>query len=180
MRGLEVELVIFDCDGVLIDSEIISANILIDQLRSVGVSVDLDYVQAHFLGRSFPKVAGDIRDGLGIDLPGDFESRYHARLLKAFETGLKTTTGLEEMLDRLRPRACVATSSSPQRVRRSLELAGLSARFGDDVFTASEVENGKPAPDLFFHTARRMDVRPAACLIVEDSLPGVRAALPLR
>ncbi len=177
MIGQDIELVVFDCDGVLIDSEIISASILIDQLRAVGVNVDLDYVQNNFLGRSFPKVAQDIRGHLGVELPGSFENEYRASLLSEFELGLEKTNGLDDMLGQLRPRACVATSSSPQRVKRSLELGGLDSIFADSVFTASEVANGKPAPDLFLHTARSMAVAPANCLIVEDSLPGIRAAI---
>lgn len=177
MHGQNIELVIFDCDGVLIDSEIISAGILIDQLRSIGVNVDLDYVQCNFLGRSFPKVAQDIRDRIGVQLPENFESQYRSTLLTVFESDLEKTNGLEDMLNRLRPKACVATSSSPQRAKRSLELVGLDHRFGDHVFTASEVANGKPAPDLFLHTARSMNVPAANCLIVEDSLPGISAAI---
>lgn len=177
MNGHNIELVIFDCDGVLIDSEIISAGILIDQLRAVGVNVDLDYVQHNFLGRSFPKVAQDIREHIGVELPDSFETEYRASLLSEFELGLRKTDGLDDMLGQLRPSACVATSSSPQRVKRSLELVGLDRIFAGNVFTASEVANGKPAPDLFLHTARSMTVAPVNCLIVEDSLPGIRAAI---
>lgn len=172
----DIELVIFDCDGVLIDSETISARILIGQLSRVGIEVDFPYVQRHFLGRSWTKVAAEIRDTHGLTLDLDFEERYRSELLHAFETELKTTEGVEAVLDGLGVAFCVATSSSPKRVRRSLELSGLAPYFSERLYTASMVANGKPAPDLFLHVAARMGVEPKRCLVVEDSMPGLLAA----
>ena len=162
------ELVIFDCDGVLIDSEGLSAQVLTENLKEEGVVVDLDYFRTHLLGRSFATVVQAIHRGFGVALPQDFEARYISSLLAGFEHDLRTTEGIFEVLDSINTRFCVATSSSPRRVAKSLEVVGLSARFRDAVFTASEVENGKPAPDLFLH---------ARCLVIEDSLPGVEAGL---
>ncbi len=177
MTNGEIGLVIFDCDGVLIDSEVISARILIELLAGLGVHVDLDYVQRNFLGRSFPLVAEEIRTNLDYRLPADFEALYRSNLLAAFEHELHTVEGVESVLGKLAVSSCVATSSSPPRVKRSLELVGLSDFFGDRLFTASEVERGKPAPDLFLHAAARMNVDPARTLVIEDSVPGLRAAL---
>lgn len=171
-----IDLVIFDCDGVLIDSEVISARILIAQLGRVGVHVDFPYVQKHFLGRSWTKVAAEIRISYGLNLDTDFEEQYRSDLLKAFETELQSMCGVETILDRLDVACCVATSSSPKRVRRSLDLSGLSRFFGDRLFTASQVKNGKPAPDLFLFVAKAMGVAPQRCLVIEDSMPGVVAA----
>lgn len=177
MQTTEIDLVIFDCDGVLIDSEIISSKILIAQLADAGVSVDFQYFQRCFLGRSFPKVAKSVRETFDVVLPSDFESTYRSRLFKAFSTELKATAGVAKVLGNLSRPTCVATSSTPARVRKSLELTGLAHYFGRDVFTASEVKNGKPAPDLFFHTARKMNADPAKCLVIEDSLPGMAAGV---
>lgn len=171
------ELVIFDCDGVLIDSEGLSAQVLTENLKEEGVVVDLDYFRTHLLGRSFATVVQAIHRGFGVALPQDFEARYISSLLAGFEHDLRTTEGIFEVLDSISTRFCVATSSSPRRVAKSLEVVGLSARFRDAVFTASEVENGKPAPDLFLHAAAKMGVDPARCLVIEDSLPGVEAGL---
>ena len=171
-----IDLVIFDCDGVLIDSEIISSRILVRQLGEVGVEVDHAHVQRHFLGRSWPKVAAEIRSRHGLTLGPEFEERYRTDLLAAFETDLKTVEGVEAVIEALVVKSCVATSSSPKRATRSLELSGLSAYFGERLFTASQVENGKPAPDLFLFAAQRMGVAPEACLVIEDSLPGIEAA----
>lgn len=168
-------LVIFDCDGVLIDSETISARVLVELAAEAGIGFDAAYVREHFLGRSFPTVARTIREAFGLDLPTDFEARYRARLLERFEAELRPTEGVVEMLERLAVRACVATSSSPPRAARSLAIAGLD-RLLPDVFTASLVPRGKPAPDLFLHAAQAMGVAPGDCLVIEDSCPGLIAA----
>lgn len=176
MREDAIDLVIFDCDGVLIDSEVISARILIEQLGRVGVHVDFPYVQKHFLGRSWTKVAAEVRISYGLDLDSDFEERYRSELLAAFEKELCAMPGVDAVIDELGVASCVATSSSPKRARRSLFLSGLAPRFGERLFTASQVRKGKPAPDLFLFTADSMEVDPARCLVIEDSMPGVVAA----
>lgn len=169
------ELVIFDCDGVLIDSEIISAQMLVSELAGLGVRIDLDYVSRHFLGRSYPTVMQQIRHEFALDLPVAFEDQYRQRLMAAFEVGLKVMPHVREVLDTIALPYCVATSSSPMRARRSLEIAGLAA-LTERLFTATMVARGKPAPDLFLHAAAVMGVDPAQCLVIEDSLNGVRAA----
>ncbi len=176
IRDVEYDLVIFDCDGVLIDSEVISARTLIRQLAQVGVTVDFAHVQRHFLGRSWAKVAAEIRQMHGLDLSTDFEGNYRSELLGAYETELKATTGVEAILEGLAVPYCMATSSSPVRARRSLEISALAPYFDERVFTASQVEHGKPAPDLFLFAARSMGIAPGRCLVVEDSLPGIAAA----
>lgn len=171
-----IDLVIFDCDGVLIDSEVISARILIAQLGRVGVHVDFPYVQKHFLGRSWTKVAAEVRISYGLDLDSDFEDRYRSDLLAAFDTELHSVPGVETVIGQLGVASCVATSSSPKRARHSLDLSGLSSFFGERLFTASQVKNGKPAPDLFLFVAEAMGVAPSRCLVIEDSMPGILAA----
>lgn len=171
-----IDLIIFDCDGVLIDSEILSADVLIDELAKIGVVIDRAYVRRHFLGRSFPTVAQTLRDGHAPDLPDDFETRYRSALLRRFETDLRTTRGIEAVLEALTLPVCVATSSSPPRVRRSLEITGLARFFGEHVFTASQVAKGKPEPDLFLFAASQMGVPPHRTLVIEDSMPGLIGA----
>jgi HAD superfamily hydrolase (TIGR01509 family) len=171
------DLVIFDCDGVLIDSEIISARMLIAELARLGVVIDLDHVARHFLGRSYPTVMAQIRNDFHLDLPPDFEDRYRENLLDAFSRDLKIMPGVLQVLDELSVPACVATSSSPRRVEMSLHLTGLAGRMEGRVFTASQVDRGKPAPDLFLFAAERMGHPPSRTLVIEDSLTGVRAAL---
>ena len=171
------DLVIFDCDGVLIDSEIISARMLIAELGRLGVQIDLDFVARNFLGRSYPTVMSQIRREFGLDLPKDFEDQYRERLLEGFRRDLKVMPGVPDVLDTLSVPFCVATSSSPRRSRMSLDLTGLAGRVGDRLYTASEVAHGKPAPDLFLLAAARMRADPARTLVIEDSLTGIRAGL---
>lgn len=174
---MPISLVIFDCDGVLIDSEMISAEMLVRELSALGLAIDLDYVTRHFLGRSYPVVMQTIRREFGLDLPPEFEARYREALLAAFARDLKIMPGVREVMQRLAVPFCVATSSSPRRAATSLQLVGLEGLVGGRLFTASQVSRGKPAPDLFLHAAAEMGAAPADCLVIEDSLTGVRAGL---
>jgi HAD superfamily hydrolase (TIGR01509 family) len=169
-------LVIFDCDGVLIDSEIISAQMLVRALADLGVSIDLTYVARHFLGRSYPVVMQQIRREFGLDLPASFEDDYRDRLLEGFRQELRIMPHVVDVIDAMAVPYCVATSSSPRRVEMSLRLVGLWDRLSDRVFTASQVQNGKPAPDLFLFAAASMGKTPRDCLVIEDSLTGIAAA----
>ena len=173
---MRIDLIIFDCDGVIADSEILSAEVLIDQLAQLGIDITLDDVRRDFLGRSFPTVAASIRDRFARALPYDFEASYRARLLDRFATELAPTPGIDAVLRALRRPVCVATSSSPPRVARTLQLLGLADRFGPHVFTASQVAHGKPAPDLFLFAAAKMGCDPDHALVIEDSVPGLQAA----
>ncbi len=174
---MQTELIIFDCDGVLIDSEIISATTLIEMLKPLGMKIDIAFVQRHFLGRSFPTVAEHLRNEFSMDLPADFEATYRSRLLGDFEIELRPTPGVQHVLATIGLPICVATSSSPERVARSLEITQLADFFNGSVYTASMVKRGKPAPDLFLHVAEEMRTAPSKCLVIEDSQPGVEAAL---
>jgi len=168
-------LVIFDCDGVLIDSEILSCDVLIEELAREGIAIDDDYVFRNCIGHSFPEVAEKIRASTGRALPSEFEARYRVSLVGHFDSSLKPTAGIISVLTRLATPFCIATSSSKERAERSLAAAGLD-RFNAPVFTASMVSRGKPAPDLFLLAAERMGFTPAECLVIEDSVPGILAA----
>ncbi len=172
-----VDLVIFDCDGVIADSEVISATLLVRQLLPYGIRIDADYVFRNFVGKSFPIVADIIGERFGVALPNTFVGDYRAALKEAFTERLQPTPGFLDVLGQLTCPACVATSSSAPRVAHTLEALGLTDHFGADVFTASQVANGKPAPDLFLFAARAMSTPPERCLVVEDSAAGIEAGL---
>lgn len=171
------DLVIFDCDGVLIDSEIISARMLVAELAKLGVVIDLDYVARHFLGRSYPTVMKQIRTEFGLSLPESFEDAYREALLAAFQRDLRVVPHVQGVLAGMGVPFCVATSSSPRRAAMSLGLVGLEGLVGERLFTSTMVAHGKPAPDLFLLAAARMGVEPARTLVIEDSLTGIRAGL---
>jgi HAD superfamily hydrolase (TIGR01509 family) len=172
------DLVIFDNDGVLVDSEGHANRILSDLLNQSGWAVNMtrEESMALFLGRSLPAIRQLIESRLGHALPGDFEERYHARLFEVFDTELTAVPGVEEVLERIRVPTCVASSGTHERIRRALAATGLLPRFEGRIFSAEDVARGKPAPDLFLHAARRLGVTPSRCAIVEDSPLGVDAA----
>jgi HAD superfamily hydrolase (TIGR01509 family) len=171
-----IDLLIFDCDGVLVDSEVISTRMLRETLIGHGLTVDLAYVNATYLGRSTSVVRDDFARLTGRSLAASFETDFLARLIAAYRSDLAAMAGVEPLLDALDIPACVATSSSMERVRTSLELTGLLPRFEGRIFTSSMVARGKPAPDLFLHAARSLGAEPARCLVIEDSEAGIAAA----
>jgi HAD superfamily hydrolase (TIGR01509 family) len=173
----DIDLVIFDCDGVLIDSEVISARMLVEELAKRQVHITMDYVAHHFLGRSYPVVLQQIRQEFGVELPPEFETQYRASLLSAFENDLTPVLGVRRVVEQLNTDYCLATSSSPPRLARSLEITGLTDLFAERTTTASEVLHGKPAPDLFLFAAEKRGTKPASCLVIEDSENGIRAGL---
>ncbi len=170
------KLIIFDCDGVLVDSEAISARILVTELAKFDVIVSVQEVFDNFVGRSLTDVVESLHISPASDTFSSFNVSYHVALLAALASELKAMPGIRDVVSRLNVPFCVASSSSRQRILNSLALADLAALFGKNVFSASQVSNGKPAPDLFLFAAGQMGVTPDACLVIEDSLPGVQAA----
>lgn len=171
-----MDLVIFDMDGVLVDSEIISARIATRALNAVGFATDEADVLARFLGMSNATMVKIVERDTGIRLTDEFLAQLRNDLLAAYEGELQAIPGIEAALDALTGRRCVASSSNPERIRRSLDLTGLAGHFGTDLYSATMVENGKPAPDLFLHAAAQMGADPQTCVVVEDSEAGVTGA----
>jgi HAD superfamily hydrolase (TIGR01509 family) len=170
------ELVIFDCDGVLIDSEVISTRTLLETLATHGLDVDLGYIRKTYLGRSMTVVKTDYRRRMGRELAATFETEFLGRLFAAYRRDLAAMQGVYELLTNLTVPYCMATSSSLDRAMFSLEVTGLLPFFAERIFCASMVENGKPAPDLFLFAARALATDPARCLVIEDSEVGLLAA----
>jgi HAD superfamily hydrolase (TIGR01509 family) len=171
-----LELVIFDCDGVLVDSEPIAIRIDAEIFAEFGMPMSEAEIIDRFVGRSPSVTWGAIEEHLGHPLPADFGARTRARFDSAYAHDLRPIDGVEQALDEITARTCVASSSDPDRLDHKLRLTGLYERFTGRIFSAAEVRNGKPAPDLFLHAARRLGVDPAACAVVEDSQYGVQAA----
>lgn len=169
-------LVIFDCDGVLVDSEPISLAVTLEVLNAAGCRIDLETGYSQFLGRSLGSVVAWLERERGVVLTEQMLADLRRRLFARFETDLKAMPGVAKAIDALPCPFCVASSSQPDRIRLSLRLAGLLDRFEPRIFSASMVEHGKPAPDLFLHAARSLGVEPADCVVVEDSPAGIAAA----
>ena len=169
------ELVIFDCDGVLVDSEPLSNRILAERLTAAGLPTSTEDSVRDYMGRSWATVAAHAAERLGRPLPDDFAEGYHAELYATFARELEPIAGIHAALDRIGVPTCVASSGSHERIRRSLSATGLLERFEGRIFSATDVEHGKPAPDLFLHAAARMGAAPERCVVVEDSPAGVQA-----
>jgi HAD superfamily hydrolase (TIGR01509 family) len=168
------DLIIFDCDGVLVDSEMLSCRCLTEVLASHGVTLDLDQVLDLFLGRSVAAVLEHCR-GLGHPLPAQFTADLGSCVRAAFVAALGPIEGVGSVLQELRIPHCVASSSDLDRVSLSLALTGLAPHFETRLYTSQMVERGKPAPDLFLHAAARMGADPRRALVIEDSVSGVTA-----
>jgi HAD superfamily hydrolase (TIGR01509 family) len=170
-------LLIFDCDGVLVDSEVIAHQTLLDALAPLGFAMTLEESFGVFAGRSLKDNLAVIEQRLGRALPGDVLDQSRDLLFARFRAGLKPVSGIVDAIAALPYRRCVASSSSPDRLRLALDLTGLAPLFGDDVFSATQVANGKPAPDLFLFAAQAMEAEPAQCIVIEDSPLGVAGGL---
>jgi HAD superfamily hydrolase (TIGR01509 family) len=171
-----IELVIFDCDGVLVDSERIVIRIDAMILEQLGWSLTEAEIVERFVGRSTESITVDIEAHIGRSLPSDWEDEFESLYRDALARELIPVDGIAEALDAIMLPTCVASSGSHEKMRFTLGLTGLYERFAGRIFSASEVARGKPEPDLFLHAAAQMGVAPAACVVVEDSEPGVRAA----
>jgi len=171
-----VELVIFDCDGVLIDSERLAVKVDMVVLRELGWPLTEAEVIERFVGRSDRDTQAAIEAHLGRKLPAGWDERYKPLYEEAFEAELKPVEGVLDALDRITMPICVASSGTHEYLDYTLGLTGLNDRFAGRIFSAEDVATGKPAPDLFLHAAERMAVKPAACVVVEDSRSGVEAA----
>lgn len=169
------DAVVFDCDGVLVDSEPISCRILAEMLTSIGLPHTLEETVDRFVGRSMATCLQMIEQQLGRAVPQDFTTEFQRRTFVAFEQHLRPVAGVEEVLTVLPWPVCVASSGDPAKLRTTLMKTGLYSRFEGRIFSATEVARGKPHPDLFLYAAERMGAEPACCAVVEDSVLGVEA-----
>ncbi|MEE4546319.1 HAD family hydrolase [Streptomyces sp. V4-01] len=177
---MRYELIIFDNDGVLVDSEPLSNTILAGYLTELGHPTTYDESVRDYMGAAIHRVHDVVLERSGQVLPAEFEATYHARVFAAFERELRAVAGVEVVLEKLAADGvpyCLASSGSHERIRVALRTTGLYARFGERrLFSSQDVGRGKPAPDLFLHAAARMGVAPERCAVVEDSPLGVQAA----
>ncbi|WP_371480912.1 HAD family hydrolase [Kitasatospora sp. NBC_00315] len=177
---MSYDLVIFDNDGVLVDSEPIANRLLAEYLTELGFPTTVEDSYRDFMGTAAHRVHDVIGERHGATLPEGFDELFHARVFGAFETELTAVRGAEQLLKDLRQRSvpyCLASSAHHEWIRTALGLTGLRGYFDEDrIFSAQDVGVGKPAPDLFLHAARTLGVDPSRCLVVEDSVNGVLAA----
>ncbi len=169
-------MVIFDCNGVLVDSEPIAAAVAANEFARAGVPVTPEIIAHYFFGRRPADMIAAIEAATQRRLPGGFSASLASATIRRFRTELRATAHIAHALTWLRGPKCVASSSTMDRIRASLEITGLIRFFAPNLFSASEVPNGKPEPDLFLHVSARMHISPAECIVIEDSPAGVTAA----
>jgi HAD superfamily hydrolase (TIGR01509 family) len=169
-------LVIFDCDGVLVDSERIAVRVNVAVTAHLGWPMTEAEVIDRFIGRSHADIAGIIGARLGADAAAIWTQRFESELHRTADAELAAVDGIVEALDRITVPTCVASSGTHEKLRRTLGRTGLHQRFAGRIFSATEVPLGKPAPDLFLYAARRMGVTPESCVVAEDSRHGAQAA----
>lgn len=178
--GPQIRAVIFDLDGCLVDSEPLVISALADELAHMGVQgMDADYIRAEFLGRSITAICQVAAQGIGPFDQTAFVTRFEARLLDRYRQELRSITGAVDLLQRLEERGipmAIGTGGSIARMQATLRISGLDRYFPNRAFSADQVARGKPAPDLFLFAAQNLNVAPEACIVIEDSPHGVRAA----
>lgn len=177
MKSTPPAQVVFDCDGVLVDSEPLSIEVDRQMLAELGWELSLDEIIERFVGRSHEHFLKEVTAHLGHPPPPGWDETSTPRYRTAYTHRLQPVPGIVEALDRITLPSCVASSGTHDKMTFTLGLTGLLDRFEGRLFSATEVSRGKPAPDLFLHAARSMGWDPWSCVVVEDSPYGVDAAL---
>ena len=176
-RNQNFDLIIFDCDGVLVDSEVISCRAHAETLTRHGYPITADQVLNRFLGVSDREARLMIENEISRKLPNDFESQVKQATLQFYADDLRAISYVGEAIAAIGLPKCVASSGTPEKIRHGLTCTGLYDQLAPHIFSASEVKRGKPAPDLFLFAAEQMQAAPARCLVIEDSIPGVTGAV---
>jgi HAD superfamily hydrolase (TIGR01509 family) len=171
------DLVIFDCDGVLVDSELITNRIFARMLNEMGIPVSLEDMFEQFVGRSMPQCLEMTAGLLGRPVPDGFEREYHARAAAALKLELKAVPGIEQVLATMDIPYCVASSGTHEKMNTTLGVTGLLPKFRGKMYSVTEVAQSKPAPDVFLYAAKQSGVDASACAVIEDTPTGVRAGV---
>ena len=168
--------VIFDCDGVLVDSELIGNRILVELANAYGANITLEYALKHFKGNSMSVCYEKISQLATEELPDHFVDTYRQRSFEAFKSEIMPVKGVEDVLKKLDLPFCVASSGPENKIRLNLELTGLLPYFENKIFSCYSIQKWKPDPSIFLLAAKTMNVSPKECLVIEDSLLGIEAA----
>ncbi len=171
------QLIIFDCDGVLIDSELIAAREQTRALNKIGFPITQSEIEKRFTGVTSAEMYAELEVQFGQSIPAGMHDDVKRAVLAAFTNELEPITGIHDILPEIRGAKCVASSSIPAKLEAGLKITGLYDWFAPHIFSATQVPRGKPAPDLFHFAAGQMSANPARCVVIEDSVAGVRAGV---
>lgn len=173
---MKYKCIIFDCDGVLVDSESISAKVFQEMVFELGCNLDFDTVLKQITGTSMKENLKFFADCLGHELPGDFETEFRRRSYEAFKTELKPVKGIHSLLEKMTVPYCTASSGPQKKIRLNLTTARLIDKFDNNIFSSYDIGSWKPEPDIYLYAAKQMGFEPKECAVIEDSLTGVKAA----
>jgi HAD superfamily hydrolase (TIGR01509 family) len=173
----EIKCIIFDCDGVLVDSEEISNKVLLSMAKEFGLRMTIEEAIMSFSGKSLKDCFQQIENRVNQKLPPDFEKIYRKQSYEAFRTELKPVKGVKQFIDSLSIAYCVASSGPVEKIKSNLMITGLASKFGENIFSSYQINNWKPNPEIFLFASREMGVLPSECIVIEDSQAGVIAAI---
>lgn len=173
---MKFKCIIFDCDGVLVDSEATSTGVIVDIAKDHGVDLDLEYAINEFAGQSLSYCLGYIQERSKVPLPSNIISVFRERTFKAFQSDLKPIPGIRDLLSRLSCSVCVASNAPVNKIEFNLGLLNMLDYFNGNLFSAYQINKWKPEPDLFLYAAEKMGFLPEDCVVIEDSVTGVKAA----
>lgn len=168
--------VIFDCDGVLVDSEVLGNQVFVDMANEHGAGIDISYAMKHFKGGFLYDSIRQVEAIIQKPLPSEFEREYRKRSYEIFSNHLKPVDGIEQVLNKLTVPFCVASSGPQEKIKRNLATAGLSSFFKSNIFSCYDIGKWKPDPAIYLHASKTMGYSPNECLVIEDSLKGAKAA----
>ncbi len=172
---MEVKCIIFDCDGVLVDTEKIGNEILLSMAAEHGFEMKIEDAYSNFNGRNLKECFLHIENTIGRNLPEDFETEYRQRSFEAFKTQVKPMEGVVSFIEKLKISYCVASSGPVDKIRLNLETAGLLEKFENKIFSSYQIKSWKPEPGIFLHAAKEMGFEVKDCIVIEDSKAGVMA-----
>jgi HAD superfamily hydrolase (TIGR01509 family) len=174
---MKYKCILFDCDGVLVDTEAISVQVLCELSASLGLKLEFNHAIEVFTGLSLISCFQYIQNRVGVSLPSDFEQRFRKRTFELFEKELTAIPGIHEVVESLSIPFCVASSGPQHKIALNLKLTGLYSHFEGNIFSCFDLQKWKPDPAIFLHAAKTMGFKPEECVVIEDSAPGVKAAI---
>ena len=175
---MKYKCVIFDCDGVLVDSERISAKVLVDMALESGLSIDMDDAIERFTGKSFRSILSYIEQQIDVELKDNFETEFRRRTYKLFEKELQPVDGIKDVLKKISVPFCVASSGPRKKIKINLAKTQLINKFPEqNIFSSFDIGSWKPEPEIYLHAANKMGFKPNECAVIEDSIYGVKAAI---
>lgn len=174
---MKYKCIIFDCDGVLVDTEDISIGTFVEMGNKLGANIDFEFAMVNFLGKSLEYCFDYIKQRCTKPFPADFETQYRAISFEKFKNELKAIEGIHELINKLEVPFCVASNGPLNKMKLNLKTVGLDAAFGDNMFSAYQLNKFKPDPALFIHAAKTLGFKPEECAVIEDSDVGIKAAV---